>query len=883
VLNKPDLPAIKGEGNLSGIVFVGAFPAATELETGIPFSGHSGKVLLSALRAVGLQRKDVGMTAAIGCNPPANDLALVYRRLRVSRLETARKEKEEKDRLRQAKKEGQQITLPLPLLTPKQAPIGRLGPIEACSDRLVDDLKYARFIVALGPEAASAILGKRQSTDAIRGCVKEVVIGGNTIPVGFTHNPARVLNDLAETGTFNSDVAKFVAMAFYGLSFTENEVRIADTLAKIGKGLDWLERHYKETQEPISYDVETDDKSAIYANLRCIGFTLGKQTIIVPIRRIDGSLPFGQAGYNWTIDRLRRFFPQVEVEGHNAGQYDRIKIETEIGVTPRLRWDTLILDVLRNNETPHRLGYVAPLLTAFADAWKEEHTATQETDDNRLYVYCGKDTMVVPEIRRKSLAAIELRGQSHLIPREMMLQEIGVKMTRLGMKIDLPAARQMEADCEAEKEKHLSIVRQHTDPKFNVNSSKQLAKLLYEDWKIPVPHYSEETGEPSTADTALRHILIHKTGDKDQRGFIKAVRKIRTYEKLLGTYLRPLRPITETYLKPDGEEHRGWVLPDGRLHSSYNRLPNTGRYSSADPNAQNIPPILRKLFIAEPGHKLVGCDSGAIELRRMAERAEAKKLLSLLNTPGIDIHNETMEFVYGPGIWQLPGAPKNRTKKGDPASVFYNTRGLLKNIRYAWIYVAGVLRIWEQVTSAEDDMGTLLYADKQPEDIEEVMRGLSRMDPEIPQFWEKVKRLQQKQGYIEEDFWQRRMDFTAGAKINELANWPTQASSFALVAEAMIELMYGRQDWFSTFTVDTDLIQTAQPAKIEFDPALFQTDYDRKTGVITNTHDSWIAEVEEDRAEEAEKALKAAMTRCGPKRLVVYNAESHNGDNWEEV
>jgi DNA polymerase I-like protein with 3'-5' exonuclease and polymerase domains len=104
---------------------------------------------------------------------------------------------------------------------------------------------------------------------------------------------------------------------------------------------------------------------------------------------------------------------------------------------------------------------------------------------------------------------------------------------------------------------------------------------------------------------------------------------------------------------------------DGRLHSKFNQLEaETGRSSSSQPNAQNLPKDAdtRSCFIADPpdedepgGYKLITVDMAGAELRIIAELAKAESWLNAF-IRGEDVHSVGTEILY-PIKWKEYALP----------------------------------------------------------------------------------------------------------------------------------------------------------------------------------------------------------------------------------
>jgi DNA polymerase I-like protein with 3'-5' exonuclease and polymerase domains len=116
--------------------------------------------------------------------------------------------------------------------------------------------------------------------------------------------------------------------------------------------------------------------------------------------------------------------------------------------------------------------------------------------------------------------------------------------------------------------------------------------------------------------------------------------------KLMTTYVTPYAGGTverETNGKKTSTERKS-LLINGRVHTNFkSHGAETGRFSSSEPNLQNIPSsgdygkLIRNLFVAPPGHKLVIADYSQIEPRVIASFSDDPLLVDNYMT-GKDIY-----------------------------------------------------------------------------------------------------------------------------------------------------------------------------------------------------------------------------------------------------
>ena len=129
--------------------------------------------------------------------------------------------------------------------------------------------------------------------------------------------------------------------------------------------------------------------------------------------------------------------------------------------------------------------------------------------------------------------------------------------------------------------------------------------------------------------------------EKDE--LVAAIMKYQDLNKLMTTYVTPYlggEVVRTTAGKSKSKDKEG-VIINGRVHTNFkSHGAETGRFSSNAPNLQNIPSsgaygkLIRNLFIAPPGHKLVVADYSQIEPRIIAALSKDPIMLDNYNQGG---------------------------------------------------------------------------------------------------------------------------------------------------------------------------------------------------------------------------------------------------------
>jgi DNA polymerase-1 len=166
---------------------------------------------------------------------------------------------------------------------------------------------------------------------------------------------------------------------------------------------------------------------------------------------------------------------------------------------------------------------------------------------------------------------------------------------------------------------------------FNINSSQQLGRILFEKLNLPVQKKTKKkTGYSTDVEVLTTLARSHELP--------ALVLRHRTLAKLKSTYADALLEL---------------IHPEtGRIHTSFNQtVAATGRLSSSDPNLQNIPirteegREIRKAFVPREGWQLLSADYSQIELRILAHCSEDPILIQAFKDDE-DIHTRTAAEVF---------------------------------------------------------------------------------------------------------------------------------------------------------------------------------------------------------------------------------------------
>jgi DNA polymerase-1 len=242
---------------------------------------------------------------------------------------------------------------------------------------------------------------------------------------------------------------------------------------------------------------------------------------------------------------------------------------------------------------------------------------------------------------------------------ERPLVPVVAAMETAGVLIDRDVLRQLSNDFAQRLFVLETDIHRLAGHEFNVGSPKQLGDVLFGALGLPGGVRGKNGAYVTSAD------VLEPLAEQGHTIVVKLL-EWRGLAKLMSTYTESLQEQIEART--------------GRVHTSFSLVgAATGRFSSTDPNLQNIPirtpdgRAIRRAFVAAPGHLLLSVDYSQIELRLVAEMAGIKALIAAFRD-GVDIHALTASQVFGLPLDQVT-AERRRAAKAVNFGIIYGISG----------------------------------------------------------------------------------------------------------------------------------------------------------------------------------------------------------------
>ena len=570
-------------------------------------------------------------------------------------------------------------------------------------------------------------------------------------------------------------------------------------------------------------DTETTSLDAICADIVGISLTIEpNHPAYIPLTHTDGT---PQLSREHVLAALKPIFENSAIGkvGQNL-KYDYNVLKNH-GITLQgIQFDTMLESYLLNSTaTRHNmdalaLKYLGHKTISFTDV---AGTGAKQLRFDQIPVskaapYAAEDADVTLKLHQMLYPLLEEPLKRVLHDIEIPLLTVLADIERHGVLIDEAllmkhGVRLKARIAELENEAFLLAGKP-----FNLNSPKQLLDILFTEQQLPVLSKTPK-GQPSTAESVLQELA------QDYR-LPAVILEYRGLSKLVSTYIDAL----PKRINPNTH----------RVHTSYNQaVAATGRLSSSEPNLQNIPVrteegrLIRRAFIAPPGHVLLTADYSQIELRIMAHLSQDPNLLKAFAN-GWDIHAATASEIFSVDLADVTKEQRRRSKA----------------VNFGLIYGMSAFGLAKQ-----------LGVERQ--DAQQYIDRYFQRYPGVLDYMDRTRHQAHEQGYVETLFGRRLYlpEINASNMMRKKAaertaiNAPMQGTAADIIKKSMIAVA----NWQNA--------QTRPDAR-----------------VIMQVHDELVFEVHDDAIESAQETIRRLMEHT-VELSVPLLVSIGIGQNWDEA
>jgi len=510
----------------------------------------------------------------------------------------------------------------------------------------------------------------------------------------------------------------------------------------------------------FAFDTETDSLDYMQAKLVGMSFSVEPgEAAYLPIAHDYDEAP-KQLSLEEVLLEMGGLLKDKEVAkvGHNL-KYDKSVLERNGIELDGIQHDTMLESyVLNSTASRHDLDTLCELYLEHKNIKFEDVAGkgVKQTTFNKVSLevaldYAAEDADMCLRLHQHFWPQLsDLQKQQALYENiEIPMLSVLSRLECNGVLIDAKLLDVQSKELEKKVNKLEKQAHQLIGEEFNLDSPKQLQKILFEQLQLPIIRKTPK-GQPSTAEDVLQELA------RDYE-FPEMILEYRSLKKLKTTYVDKLpKQISAS---------------TGRIHTSYHQaVASTGRLSSTDPNLQNIPirteegRRIRQAFIPAYDCMLLAADYSQIELRIMAHLSKDPRLLQAFEL-GEDVHSATAAEVF------------NSTK------VNKDQRRAAKAINFGLIYGMSAFGLGKQlgVTRGEAQSYIDLYFDRYPG---------------VKTYMDETRELAHQQGFVETIYGRRlylpeinsrnaqRRQYAERTAINA----PMQGSAADIIKRAMIAI-----------------------------------------------------------------------------------------------